>query len=265
MTDPQGPSEPAILVARDGAVATVTINEPVKRNALSIAVRQGLIRALGEIEADPAIRVVVLTGAGMSFCAGGDISGMLSDDPLQVRRRMASAHEIVRLIVYSAKTYIAAVNGTAFGAGFSIACCCDVVIASAEARFCASFTRLGLFPDLGLLWSLPGRVGAARARQLMLTGSIVDAAAAERIGIADHLAGPGIPCMEAALRVAADYEAVAPVTTAVVKAAFARGTAGLEEVLRMEADGQPFLLSTQDHAAARDAFFAKEMPRFSGR
>lgn len=254
---------PLIQVEQGGAIAVVTLNQPEKRNALAADLRNQLIATLVRLDAVPECRTIIITGAEGNFCSGGDISGMISDDVLQVRHRMARVHELPRLIVNSSKLFIAAVEGAAFGAGFSLASCCDLVVAADNARFCASFTKLSLFPDLGLLWSLPGRVGSARAKALMLLGTVVDADTAAKIGLADHRTTGS--AVDMARIVAAEYAATAPITTALIKSALARGVASFEDVLRMEADAQPLGLSTADHIAGREAFFSRQPPQFKGR
>ncbi|CAN5625686.1 hypothetical protein BH23PSE1_BH23PSE1_02040 [soil metagenome] len=162
-----------VLLARQGALAVVTLSEPAKRNALTIPLRQALLAALDELGADPECRAIVLTGAGGAFCSGGDLSAMRPDDPLGSRRRLAMVHDIVRRIAAGPKPVIAAVEGPAFGACLALAACADIVVADPAARFCASFARLGLMPDAGLLWSLPPRVGLGLARRLIFEAIVV--------------------------------------------------------------------------------------------
>lgn len=245
-------------VAADG-VATVTLNLPTKRNALTLDLRDALVAALTGL--DETCRAVVLTGAGGAFSAGGDLSSMRAGDPLGARRRLEAAHRIARLLALGPRPVVAAVEGAAFGAGFSLALLADHVVADATAKFCAPFNRVGLMPDFGMLWSLPLRIGLGRARDLMLLGDVIEAEEAARIGLVDRLVAPGAALAEARSR-AARLAGGAPVATALTKAALARG---LEAVLAEELTGQVLLMSTADHEEGRAAFFEKRTPRFVGR
>ena len=249
-----------VELRRDGAVAILTLSVPDKRNALTVELRRRLIDALEDLDADASCRAVVLTGAGGTFCSGGDISTMAAGDPLGARHRLALAHRVVRLLVAGRKPVVAAVEGYAFGAGFSLATACDLVVAGAGAKFCASFGRIGLMPDLALLWTLPQRIGLGPAKKLMMLCDVIDGREAARLGAVDHVVEDG-----AALEKARRLAAGPPLAIALTKAAFARAPADLETMLAIEADGQALLFQTADHAEARDAFFAKRQPAFEGR
>ena len=151
-----------VLVSRDGAIATLTLNWPERRNALSVAMRHRLADAFEDLEADRTVRAVVLTGTGEHFCAGGDLTGMHVESVAEGRERMRHAHRLIRLMVHARFPIVAAVEGWCAGAGISLACASDHVVAGAEAKFLASFGKVGLLPDLGLLHTLPARVGQAR-------------------------------------------------------------------------------------------------------
>lgn len=252
-----------VLVERDGPVATVTLNLPEKRNALTMELRLALLQALERLSEDGGCRAIVLTGAGGAFCAGGDISAMRGGDPLAARRRLGIVHAIVRLLVAGPKPVVAAVEGAAFGAGMSLAVAADVVVAGEGARFCASFGRIGLMPDAGLLWTLPQRVGLGDAKRMMMEGVVVGADEAHRIGLADQLTAAGT-ALGTAMERARSLAAQAPVALALIRAALARAPAEFETMLAIEADGQALLFSTNDHAEGRDAFLAKRPPRFKG-
>jgi enoyl-CoA hydratase/carnithine racemase len=251
------PTEP-VLVARDGPVVTLTLNWPERRNALSVAMRHRLADALEEIEADRSVRVAIITGAGEHFCAGGDLTGMQVGSIAEGRERMRHAHRLITLMVNARIPLIAAVEGWCAGAGVSLACACDHVIAGAEARFMASFGKVGLLPDLGLLHTLPARIGQAQAREMMLFGEAVDATRAVAIGLADRVVPAG-----GALAMARERAALllsqAPLTLALTKAVLAEG---LERALARERDLQAALYLTPDHAEGKEAFLAKRPPRF---
>lgn len=256
MTDP-------VLLAREGEVAVVTLNEPERRNALSIALRERLFEVLDAAMASDA-RAIVLAGAGGNFCSGGDIRSFDPEAPLaDVRDRIGRLHRVVRLLLTGRKPVIAAVDGYAFGAGVSLALACDHVVAAADSRFCASFNRVALMADLGLLYTLPLRVGMGKARELLMLGEIVEAKEALAIGLVDRLAEPG-KVLEQAVARARLFAQAPPVALALTKAALARMPAPLEAVLQMEVDGQSALFRTRDHAEGRAAFLEKRPPRFDG-
>jgi len=251
------PSDP-VLVARDDALVTLTLNAPERRNALSVAMRRALADALEEIEADRSVRVVILTGTGEHFCSGGDLAGMEVGSLAEGRERMRQTHRLVRLMVQARVPIIAAVEGWCAGAGISLACASDHVIAGEGARFVASFGKVGLLPDLGLLHTLPLRVGQGRARELLLFGETVDASRALAIGLVDRVVPAG-EALAAARQRAALLAAQAPLTLALTKAALA---AGLEAALAREQDIQAALYLTPDHAEGKAAFLEKRPPRF---
>ena len=260
MSDAPLPEAP-LLEERVGAVIVLTLNVPARRNALSLALRGMLTERLRGIEADPDIRAIVLRGAGGNFCSGGDLTEMNATDFGAARARMATTHRLVRALVGSAKPVVAAVEGWAAGAGFSVALCCDLVVAASDARFVASFGNVGLIGDLGLLHTLPRRVGEAWARRILLLGEPVDAATAERIGIAHAVTPPG-EALQAALAWAETLAARAPLAVAMTKAVLADG---LDALLDRERDVQAMLFQTADHAEGKAAFKDRRPPRFEGR
>lgn len=252
---------PALLESRDGAVAILTFNEPAKRNALTQAIRIALAKAIDRAERNPEIRAVVLTGGPQTFSSGGDLSGMEVEGLAAARERFLLLHGIVRAIVKSSKPYLAAVEGWAAGAGFSIALCCDTIVAGNSARFIAAFPKVGLVGDAGLLHTLPARVGLGRARQILLQARPVDAETALRIGMIDDIAPEGT-AIDKALERAREFDGLAPLSTALTKEYLARG---IDEVLDWERSNQASLFMTTDHAEGKAAFREKRPPRFYGR
>ena len=246
---------------REGATAVLTLDYPARRNALAMPMRQAVIDAMERIEADPAVRAVVITGAGGVFSAGGDISGMDAAGLAEGRERFRVTHRMVRLLIKSAKPIIAAVEGFAVGAGLSLALCCDTVVASEAAQFAAGFGQVGLVADLGLPHTLPLRVGQGRARQILLYGERMGAAAAAAIGLVDHVVPEGT-ALDVALGRARMFEGMAPLPIALTKQFLA---AGLDAALDWERDTQSALFGTADHAEGKAAFLGKREPRFTGR
>ncbi len=246
---------------REGATAILTLDYPARRNALAMPMRQGLIDALERIEGDPGVRAVVLCGAGGTFSAGGDISGMDVADFAAGRERFRVTHRLVRLLVKGSTPVLAAVEGHAVGAGLSLALCCDTIVAASDAQFAAGFGRVGLVADFGMLHTLPLRVGQGRARQMLLYGEQVGAEEALRTGLVDHVVAPG-GALGAALERARAMHDAAPLPAAMTKQYLA---AGLDAALEWERDTQAALFLTADHAEGKAAFLEKRAARFTGR
>ena len=245
---------------RDGATAILTLDYPERRNALAMPMRERLAAAFDRIEADAAVRAVVVTGRGGTFCAGGDVSGMDAATLAAGRERFRTTHRLVRLVAHCGKPVIAAVEGWCVGAGLSLACLCDTVVAAEDARFMAGFGKLGLVADLGLLHTLPLRVGQGRARQVLLYGEAVGTREAERMGLVDRLVQPG-RALDAALALARTLHEAAPLPIALTKQFLAQG---LDAALDWEREAQSALFQTADHAEGKAAFLAKRPPRFTG-
>ena len=245
---------------RDGATVVLTLDYPERRNALAMPMRERLAAAFDRIETDATVRAVVVTGRGGTFCAGGDVSGMDAATLAAGRERFRLTHRLVRLMAQCGKPVIAAVEGWCVGAGLSLACLCDTIVAAEDARFMAGFGKLGLVADLGLLHTLPLRVGQGRARQVLIYGEAIGASDAERIGLVDRLVPPG-KALDGALAVGRLLHDAAPVPVALTKRFLAQS---LDAALEWERDTQSALFQTADHAEGKAAFLAKRAPRFSG-
>ena len=157
-----------VNVHREDGIAVLTMHNPEKRNAFSPAIRDGLITHVEALMRDESCRALVLQGSGGTFCSGGDISTFEDRPAMAARRAMAQSHRYVRALITGGKPVIAAVEGYAFGGGLGLALCCDQVVAARDAKFCASFARVGLMPDIGLLWTLPQRVGLGVAKEMLM-------------------------------------------------------------------------------------------------
>lgn len=245
---------------REGAIAVLTLNHPARRNALAMEMRRALAGAFDRLEGDRDLRAIVLTGAGGTFCAGGDISGMDAADLAAGRERFRVSHQVVRGMIKSSKPIVAAVEGWCVGAGLALALCCDTVVAAEDARFMAGFGRIGLVADFGLLHTLPLRVGQGRARQILLYAEPMAAPEAERIGLIDRVV-PGGAALDAAMERARSFVDGAPLPVAFTKQHLA---AGLDAMLEWERDTQSALFLTADHAEGKAAFLGKRAPRFAG-
>ncbi|WP_022981573.1 enoyl-CoA hydratase/isomerase family protein [Ideonella sp. B508-1] len=255
--------EDMVPLTRTGAVAVLTLTYPARRNAFCLQMRSQLRERLEATMADPEVRALVITGAQGHFCAGGDISEMAPRTLLQNRERWNLVTALIRQIALGQKPVVAAVEGSAMGAGLSIASLCDFVVTARDAKFGAAFIKVGLLPDMGALWSLQHRVGRAKARAILGLGRMFDGLEAERIGLADEVAEPG-QALARATAVAEEYAALPPVATALLKSALAQGVDGLEAAIRTEVDYQAAAMDSADHAEAVCAFMEKRAPRFTG-
>ncbi len=259
MNDSLG-TTPMLTEERDGNAIVLTLTNPQRRNALAMPLREALIAAFDRIEAERDVRAVVVTGAGGTFCAGGDITAMNVKTLADGLERFRITHRLVRLMIRCSKPIVAAVEGYAVGAGLSLALCCDTIVAAEDARFAAGFGRIGLIADLALNHTLPARIGTGRARQVLLYGEQMDAAMGERIGLVDHVVPKG-GALDFALQRAAAFADAAPLPVALTKGLLAEG---LEHALDRERELQSMLFLTADHAEGRDAFLAKRRPVFKG-
>ncbi|PRX96935.1 enoyl-CoA hydratase/carnithine racemase [Paraburkholderia sp. BL6669N2] len=251
-----------VQVQHEGATAIVTLNYPERRNAFSLKMRETLYARLHHLmHHDEACRAIVLTGAGNTFCAGGDISEMKPRKVLEYRERNQLPLEVFKLMVSGPKAIVAAVEGFAFGAGLSLAAACDMVVTSSTARYASAFVKVGLMPDTGLYWSLAQRVGGGRARELMLSAREFNGVEALQIGFANQVVEPG-RALAAALEIASQYAALPAVATAHLKAALATGIRTLDEAIETEVNLQPILRRSREHQEAVSAFMEKRKPVF---
>jgi 2-(1,2-epoxy-1,2-dihydrophenyl)acetyl-CoA isomerase len=252
-----------VETARDGTVVVVTLSHVEKRNAMSMEMRRELLGVLEDLQLDATCRAIVLTGAGGTFCAGGDLSSMRSDDPVGSRHRLELGHRIIRLLFAGPKPSVAAVEGHALGFGLALTLACDMVVAHPQTVLGATQSRVGLMPDMALLWTLPQRVNMGRAKQIMMLGEPFTASEAAVLGLVDVFAEDR-PVLTVALEEAKRFAAAPPLAVALTKAALAR-TTDLESAFAIEADGQVMLLQSADHTEARAGFFAKRPTVFQGK
>lgn len=241
-----------------GTVSIITIDNPQRRNAIDDPTRRDLLRLLREAMNDDDTRSVVIHGAEQTFCAGGDLSGMPTHRP-HIEARLGEMHDIVRQIVYGSRPVIAAVEGSAFGSGMSIASACDVVVAARDSRFGCSFGRVKLIPDAGFMWSVPRRVGVGRTRQIVLRGEVLDAQEAHVSGFVDVLCEPG-SALEAAVNRAKLLELDARTIGAAKELIAAMADPSLDAILAAELELQIVLLASPDFQIARQTFLNRRAP-----
>lgn len=175
-----------VIVTQVDNALHILLNRPEVNNAFSSSMRDRLYAAIQQCEQDKSIKAVLISGSGDHFCSGGDVKAMASNDANTAQQRLHRMRTFHPLIIGLAQLeipIIAAVNGAAYGAGFGLALLADVVIASEDARFCMAFQRLGLAPDFGASYTLPRIVGLQHAKEIMLSGRIIDANEAMKLGI----------------------------------------------------------------------------------
>ena len=251
-------------VSLNDGIAVVTLNYPERRNAISLENRKLLADRLAELMENAACRVIVLTGAGGNFSAGGDLSTMKKMTASEARKRVKAVHPSIRLILEGSKPVIAAVEGWAVGAGVSLAAACDIVVAARDSRFQLAFSRINLIPDAGALFTLPQRMGTGRAKMMMMTADRIDAVQAERMGLVDVLAEPG-EALKSALSVAERVKGGGPLAQEFTKSIFSRLPMNLDQLLTLEGDVEALLMTTDDLQEAVNGFFEKRPPQFTGR
>lgn len=245
-------------------VTVLLLNAPARRNAISIDMREQLLSALDRARADESCRVIILAGKGDHFCAGGDLRAAsgAGTDPARTARGATLLQEIVRRIT-GPKPIVAAVEGSAFGAGLSLVTACDFVIAAATARFCASFAKVGLSADAGLTWSLPQRIGVVKSRQLMITAKVVTADEGLSLGLVDQVTPTG-GALAAAHDQAQSISELAPLSVAAIKLTLRAYPYSLHTALQTELEHQMRLVTSADYAEGRAAFVEQRLAVFRG-
>ncbi len=252
-------------------VAVLTLNRPDRLNAMSPPMLDALLEALPRLADDPEVGVVVLTGAGRGFCAGGDVKAMaegresigttLEEKAQGLRSRM----EVSRWLHEMPKPTIAMVRGAAAGAGLSLALACDLRVASDSARFATAFARVGYSGDFGGSWFLTQLVGTAKARELYFTADIMDAQQALALGIVNRVV-PDVRLEDETMALAARLARGPRIAYRYMKRNFNAAESGtLKDLLDLEAWHHTRCGMTEDHREAAKAFVEKREPVFRGR
>ncbi len=255
-----------LALERLNAVAVLTLNRPEVLNAYNPKMGRELFAALRMLAEDDS-RVVILTGAGRAFCAGADISRP-KDRASQWDPNIVRAYEaeiaMLRLMVSYPKPIIAAINGIALGVGFSLILPCDIRLASESARFGATYTRIGMVPELGSSFLLPRIIGFGNAMELLMTGRTIEADEAWRLGLINRIT-PADKLLEQALAMAEMMVKSPPLALLLTKQSLHRAaTSGLLQAAEFEGLAMQMCRGTSDHKEAIRAFREKRDPRFTG-
>jgi 2-(1,2-epoxy-1,2-dihydrophenyl)acetyl-CoA isomerase len=257
-----------LLKIEDNGVALLTLNRPEKYNAITPEMSEDLLPSLfARINADKAIRVLIITGAGKAFCSGADIMAMIK--PMTEGKNETITAEkpyghFIQSLAAIDKPVIAAINGTAAGAGFALALQCDIRIASDKAKFTTAFVNIGIMMDSGMSVTLPRIVGLPKAIEILMTGAKISAEEATDLGLATKVVSDE-QLMAEAWSLAERLAAGPPLALSFIKRALYRNSQlGLEDGLIFETWGQNVLRSTKDVQEGITAFLEKRPPIFKG-
>lgn len=269
MTTDSTPALETIDYSVADGVATIAFNRPDKRNAINRDVHRDLAAALRLVARDRSVRALVLTGRGKAFCAGQDLSEFMmarSDPDFRADEHVRSTFNRTVLAIRDLQIpVIAAVNGVAAGAGWSLALAADIRFASADASFTQAFSKIGLVPDTGSTWFLPELIGTSRTLELAFTGDVIDAGRALEWGLVNFVV-PAEELEEQATAYAARLAALPTMALAMTRRAVYRAaTTTLESALEYEAQLQQRAAASDDHLEGVTAFLEKRPPAFTGR
>jgi enoyl-CoA hydratase len=264
-----------VIALRDGPVATLTLHDPERRNAMSEAMGEAFAAEIARLSAAPDLRAVVITGSGNAFSAGGDL-GMIegrarqgAERPGLARREIREAMRGFYGLFLSLRELpcptLAALRGPAIGAGFCVALACDLRIAAEDAKLGLNFTRLGIHPGMGATWTLPRLVGSARAAELLYTGKTVSGTEAAALGLVNR-AVPAERVLPETLELAREIAAAAPIAVAGAKKALMRSEAAtLDDQLTFEAAEQARCFESRDIREGLAAIRERRAPKFEGK
>jgi len=251
-----------LIVERIDEVVIIRLNRPGELNALSIEMREELKLAFADVGSDNSVGAVVLCGAGKSFCAGGNINSMGGAKPNDGRKRLKIAHDVLRQIITLNKPVVCAVQGHAVGGGLGLALACDIIVAGEDAKFCASFTKIGLVPDWGTFYTLPRLVGMAKAMEMILLAPTIDAHSALNQGLITRVVSNDI-LMEEAVRIATELANGPRIALGLCKTMRRSFEMSFEQALEYEALAQDLCMQTSDHLEGIRAFKERRKPAFN--
>ncbi|SDL95922.1 enoyl-CoA hydratase/isomerase family protein [Bacillus sp. OK048] len=252
-----------IKASVENQVCLVKLNRPEIRNAIVVEMREELIELFKSIDRDDEIRVVVLTGEGKAFSAGGDLSTLRGIDAVSGRKRLRLGHDMIKAVLNLEKPVIAAVNGAAAGAGISLALACDMVFASRSSFFVQSFSKVGLVPDLGITHLLPKLIGRQRALELMFTGEQITAEQAYQLGIINRIT-ENDSLLDEVYSVAQKLVDGPGMSMGFAKKLVNRSIhADLDETFELESFAQGLCFESKDLEEGVNAFYEKRNPIFN--
>ncbi|MEV6526839.1 enoyl-CoA hydratase-related protein [Longispora sp. NPDC051575] len=263
MTDP-------LLVEYSDGVATLTLNRPEAYNSLNVALKEKLRLVLNDVAGDRSVRAVLLTGAGKAFCAGQDLREHLATLESGTANPLQTVHDhynpIAQRLASLPKPVVAAVNGSAAGAGLSLALLADFRIGGPRTSMLMAFAKVGLAADSGSSWILPRMVGHAKATELLMLAEPVDAAEALRLGLLTKLVDDDADVLPAARELALRLAQGPTIAYGAIKRQLSISEASvLADSLAVEAEAQSICGRTEDHRASTLAFVAKEKPVYQGK
>jgi 2-(1,2-epoxy-1,2-dihydrophenyl)acetyl-CoA isomerase len=258
-----------LIFKKEDGIITITLNRPEKLNAINHQVEEDLGVAFEEVARDPEARVMVLTGAGRAFSAGGDISGAspgYGTTAAEISQNLRRIYHITTLRLKNlAIPTIAMVNGVASGWGFDLVLACDLRIGSEGARFNSAFVRVGLTPATGGVWLMPRAMGVAKAAELIFTGDFVEAEEAERLGILNKVVPAGELERET-MSLARKIAQAPPLAIRLAKLQLYKGLqTNLEDAFEMAATCQAICIASEDFKEGAAAFREKRPAKFKGR
>jgi len=261
-------SEDSILLKKEGNIATLSLNRPDKLNALDWPAQRLFGQTLDKVEEDNEIRVLLITGQGRAFCAGGDVSAQKSRIGMGIAEKRMGAKILSRnplKIRKMSKPVIAMVNGAAVGAGCNLALACDIIIASEKAKFSQAFVKIGLVQDYGGSYLLANQIGTKKACEMVFTGDIIDAREALTIGLINKVV-PAEELEKTTMEMAMKIAKRAPLAVSIAKRSIYDGfdKFDLETALEYEIYSQGFCCDTEDHKEGSSAFMEKREPQFKG-
>ena len=262
---PNAVSQPPLLVSSSDAVATLTLNRPDSKNALNRELVVALGDALQSLAQEPAVRAVVLVGAGESFCSGADLKSAMSETDVDMAQRLDEFHVLIRAIVSAPKPFVAAMDGPAVGFGADLALACDLRVMSTRAYLQEKFVKIGLMPDGGGTFWLPRLVGLGRAMEMLLLGSKIEAELALSLGLTNRVVAPD-SVLSTAQALASELAKGPPLALEQIRHSVRESFRGsIEDALTREKSGQLRLLASEDMMEGVLAWAQRREPKFQGK